>query len=76
MLARLFQTCEKVKLNIKVLWPLCEEDFVPALSCGPSSRFAMFKDLLIYIEYLQMSGNAFNTVRFVDLFVDLLESFV
>lgn len=76
MLARLFKTCEKIKLNVKVLWLLCKEDFVPALSCGPSSRLAMFKYLLIYIEYLQMSGNAFNTVRLVDLCVNLLESFV
>lgn len=76
MLARLFETGEKVKLDIKVLWLFCKEDFVPALSCRPSSCLTMLQDLLIYIEYLQMSRNAFNTVWFVYLCVNFLESFI
>ena len=42
MLARLFETRKQVTLNIKIFWLLCEEDLVPALSCGPSSRLAVF----------------------------------
>lgn len=76
MLTRLFETREKVKLDIKILRLLCKEDFVPALSCGPSARLAMLQDLLVYVKYLQMSRNAFNTVWFVDLCVDFLKSFV
>lgn len=74
MLPRLFEASEEVNLNVNILRILCQLDLIPRLSLGPSSRFAMTKDLLINVQDFQMSRYSLQAIRLVDLSINFLES--
>jgi hypothetical protein len=50
--------------------------FVPTLRSNPSACFAVFEDLLVNIQHVQMSRNALNTIGLVNLTVNHLEMLV
>jgi hypothetical protein len=66
------QTCQQIDLNVHIVRGLCELDLIPTLRCSPPSRFAMSEDLLVYIEYMKMCRYSFNSIRLIDLSVDIL----
>ena len=51
MLPGLFEACEKVDLNVNIFRILCQLDLIPRLGLGPSSCFAMTKDLLVDVQH-------------------------
>ena len=74
MLSRLLETSEEVNLDVNIFRILCQLDLIPRLGLGPSSCFAMTKNLLIDVQHFQVSRYSLQAIRLVDLSIDFLKS--
>jgi len=73
VLTRFLETGQEVKLDINIVRILSQPDFIPGLSSGPSSGFLMAKNLLIDIQEGKICVHSFQSVRLVDLCIDVLQ---
>lgn len=53
--------------------PLGELDFIPRLCSSPSTSLLMANNLLFNVQYMKLGRDALNSIRFVNLTINILQ---
>lgn len=72
ILTRLLETSQQIDLHVYVVGILRELNFTPGLRPRPPPRLPVAQNLLLKVDDLEVGRHPFETIRFVNVSVDVL----